>query len=174
MSRESFDPAISGTAAAQAAPTNGVRKQMTPEQQLEAVRRAQSRVEQRVKLGVQLFRSAEAQLTQQQDLLADAKQEQADLRAQLEADVTRSLRAYDQWLGRMDDRMTSALESLEQRLERLHTQWQETERRLEQMAERAERLLTQSRDLLEANPPTARAPYPQHHGYTHPRPIVRT
>ncbi|MEX0652818.1 MAG: hypothetical protein WD534_02210 [Phycisphaeraceae bacterium] len=122
---------------------------LSPEQQLEAVRRVQAQVEQRVKLGVQLFRSAEVQLTQQQDLLAEARQEQAQLREQLEADVTRSLRAYDQWMGHMDDRLTRTVDKLEQRLDTLQAQWEQTESRLEQMVRRSETLLNQSRSMLE-------------------------
>lgn len=122
---------------------------LTPSQQIEAVRRAQDRVEQRVKLGVQLFRSAEAHLTEQQDLLAQARQEQLNLRQQLEADVARSLRAYGQRTQHMDDRLTDAIDKLEQRLDVLQDRWQETEQRLEQMVRRSEKLLHQSRSLLE-------------------------
>ncbi|MFA9477065.1 hypothetical protein ACERK3_02035 [Phycisphaerales bacterium AB-hyl4] len=122
---------------------------LTPRQQLEAVRRAQSRVEQRVKLGVQLFRSAEAHLTEQHDLLAQAKQEQANLREQLEIDVARSLRAYGQRTQHMDDRLTDAIDKLEERLDVLQNRWQETEQRLEQMVRRSETLLHQSRSMLE-------------------------
>lgn len=124
-------------------------KPLSPREQLEAVRRAQSRVEQRVKLGVQLFRSAEAHLTEQQDLLTQAKQEQASLREQLETDLARSLRAYGQRTQHMDDRLTDAIDKLEHRLDVLQDRWQETEQRLEQMVRRSETLLHQSRSMLE-------------------------
>ena len=122
---------------------------MPPEQQLDAVQRGQNRVEHRVKLGVQLFRSVEAQVAQQQDLLARARTEQARLRAQLESDATRSRRAGDHWMGQADDRLAQAIDQLDQRLETMQAQWEQTQARLEQMVRRAESLMHQGRSMLE-------------------------
>ncbi|MEO0588439.1 MAG: hypothetical protein AAF078_12465 [Planctomycetota bacterium] len=54
--------------------------EMPDDQRLDALRRVQSQAENRVKLGMQLFNSAEARLTAQSDLARALRSEQADLR----------------------------------------------------------------------------------------------
>lgn len=126
------------------------RQPLTPTQQLEALRRVQAQAEQRIKLGTQLFKAAEAHATQQKVLIDEVRQDQQRLRAEVQEDVARSLQAYDQWVGRIDENFTRAMQSLEAKIARLESQWTATADRMEALMRRAEALLEQSRSMLEA------------------------
>ncbi len=122
--------------------------QLTPAQQVAALNRIQSQAEQRVQLGVQLFKAAEAQTARHRELLDGVKSEQATFRAEMEEDVTRSLHAYDAWIGQIDTDLTSSIKELEDKMARLQKEWQGTQSRIEGMVARSERLLSQTRDLM--------------------------
>lgn len=126
------------------------RAPLSPQQQLEALQRIQSQAEQRVKLGVQLFKAAEAQTAQHRQLIDEVRTEQKKFREQVEEDITRSLHAYDQWVGEIDASLADSVSNLEARIEKLEHQWTDQQQRVEGMVLRAERLLTQVRDLLMA------------------------
>lgn len=126
------------------------RQPLTAAQQLEALRRVQSQAEQRIKLGTQLFKAAEAHATQQKALIDELRQEQQRLRVEVQEDVARSLQSYDQWVGRIDENFTRAMRSLEAKINRLESQWTQTLDRMETMMARAEKLLEQSRAMLES------------------------
>ena len=117
------------------------RSALTPEQQLEAIRRTQAQAEQRVKLGVQLFKAAEARVAAQQDLLAEVRREQQGLREQVQQDVAKSLRSYDQWMGRIDESFTHAIDRLNQRVDRL-------EETVRQQADEAKSLIQRAEALM--------------------------
>ncbi|MEM7682203.1 MAG: hypothetical protein AAF288_09635 [Planctomycetota bacterium] len=135
------------------------RRSLSPEQQAEALRAAQARAEQRVKLGMQLFKAAESKLGQQTDLLASIKADQQKLRDDVQDDVARTLQTYDQWMGRIDESFTTAVSDLQQRLDSVE---QDLDSKLEQMrglADRAETVLRLvSADL---DPETEAEPEPQ-------------
>ncbi|MFW6336868.1 MAG: hypothetical protein ACOC3G_07045, partial [Phycisphaeraceae bacterium] len=141
------------------------RKNLTPEQQLEAIRKVQAQAEQRVKLGMQLFKAAEARMASQQDMVDKFRAEQNALRDQVQQDVAKTLQDYDQWVGRIDESFTHAIQRLEERLDGLDKSVAESDQRVEKMLERAEGMLEQTRYLLkkakrtpaEASP-TAAAP----------------
>ncbi|MEM6392495.1 MAG: hypothetical protein AAF797_06950 [Planctomycetota bacterium] len=80
-----------------------------------------ARAEQRVKLGLQLFKAAEARLAAQHDTLAQIKSEQANLRESIQHEVAKSLQTYDQWMGRIDESFTTAVRDLTTRLDKLET-----------------------------------------------------
>ncbi|MEM1211567.1 MAG: hypothetical protein AAGI68_04645 [Planctomycetota bacterium] len=80
-----------------------------------------ARAEQRVKLGLQLFKAAEARLAAQHDTLAQIKAEQANLRESIQHEVAKSLQSYDQWMGRIDESFTTAVRDLTSRLDKLET-----------------------------------------------------
>ncbi|MEM6551958.1 MAG: hypothetical protein AAF750_07510 [Planctomycetota bacterium] len=80
-----------------------------------------ARAEQRVKLGLQLFKAAEARLAAQHDTLAQIKSEQANLRESIQHEVAKSLQTYDQWMGRIDESWSSAVRDLTARLDKLET-----------------------------------------------------
>lgn len=122
---------------------------LTPTQQLEAIRRVQSQAEHRIKLGLQLFKAAEAHATHQQRVIQQVKKEQSNLREQLQDDVTRSLHAYDQWVGKIDESFTRAMQSLEQKITRLEGEWDQTQTRLQTMMRRCEAMMNQSRYMLD-------------------------
>jgi hypothetical protein len=134
------------------------RDPLSPTEQLEALRRVQAQAEQRVKLGLQLFKAAEAHATQQQTLIEEIKSEQQRLRAEVQEDVARSLHTYDQWMGRMDEDFTRAIKSLETKIEMLEAQWSHSQERMAAMMRRAEALLQQSQAMLEKS---ARAQQPE-------------
>ena len=125
------------------------RKNLTPEQQLEAIRKVQAQAEQRVKLGMQLFKAAEARMTSQQEMVDKFRAEQNALRDQVQQDVAKTLQDYDQWVGRIDESFTHAIQRLEERLAGLETSVAESDERVEKMLERAEGMMEQTRYLLE-------------------------
>lgn len=125
------------------------RKNLTPEQQLEAIRKVQAQAEQRVKLGMQLFKAAEARMSSQQDMVDKFRAEQNALRDQVQQDVAKTLQDYDQWVGRIDESFTHAIQRLEERLDGLDKSVAESDQRVEKMLERAEGMLEQTRYLLE-------------------------
>jgi hypothetical protein len=124
------------------------RQPLTPEQQMEALRKVQSQAEQRVKLGVQLFKAAEARVTLQRDLLTEAKSAQEQLREQINQDVAKTLQQYDQWIGRIDENFTKAMLKLQERMDALETEQSKAQDKITQMLRRAEALLDQSRYML--------------------------
>lgn len=129
---------------------------LTPQQQLEAARRVQAQAEHRLQLSTQFFKAAEARVAGQQAQLDQIKAEQDALRERLEQDVTRTLHAYDQWVGRMDENFTRTIRELEQRVDKLQEQWAVTQARLDRMMQRSAQMLEQSRALLaRSTPPQA-------------------
>jgi hypothetical protein len=135
------------------------RQSLTPEQQLEALKRVQSQAEQRVKLGMQLFKAAEARLSSQNDVLQQIKTLQKQLREQVNQDVAKSLHEYDQWIGQIDESFTTAIRKLEEKVDAVQANIVKSETRIQGMVQRAEALLDQSRCLMEQN--SLRPPPPQ-------------
>jgi len=120
----------------------------TPAQQLAALRQVQDQAEHRVKLGVQLFKAAEAHTTRQQTLIEQTKSQQQQIHDQMQRDVASSLQSYDQWLATFDQRFTEALQSLEDKVEALHDNWASTTDRIQTLILRAEALLGQARQKV--------------------------
>lgn len=121
---------------------------LTPAQQMEALRRVQAQAEQRIKVGLQLFKAAEGHATHLHTDIQQLKDEQARLRKSLEEDVARSLQSYDQWVGRMDENFTKALRLLEDKMGAIERRFNETQIRMDRMLKRAETLLEQSTQML--------------------------
>ena len=119
-----------------------------PQRQLESLRQVQAQAEQRVQLGMQLFKAAEARVASQQAMIEAVRAEQDRLREQMHEDVTRSLHAYDQWVGQIDENFTHAIRALEHKVEAMQRQWQQTQGKVEGMMKRAEALLDQSRVMV--------------------------
>jgi chromosome segregation ATPase len=134
---------------------------LTPAQQVQALSRIQAQAEQRVQLGVQLFKAAEAQTARHREMLDGVKTEQAAFRAEVEEDITRSFHAYDAWIGQVDADLTSSIKALEDKMARLQKEWQGTQSRIEGMVARSERLLSQTRDLMASGPPVPASAPPQ-------------
>ena len=131
-------------------PTPGLlpRGPLSPQQQLEALRRVQIQAEKRVQLGQRLFRAAEASATQHHAAMAQLRQDQDQLRKQLQEDLSRTVQAYDQWIGRIDTDLAAAVTQMQQKIEQLQEQWSQAQVRLEAMAARSDALLMQATDLL--------------------------
>jgi hypothetical protein len=123
---------------------------VTRQQEMEALRRVQAQAEQRVQLGLKLFRAAETQVFSYQHLLDRVKSHQQELRQRVKQDMADSLRQYDTRVGDVEDKVTSTLAQLEQRMSQLNHDWSEARQRLEAMMRRTEALLEHSRMLLEA------------------------
>jgi len=132
------------------------RVSLTPQQQLAATRRVQDQAEQRVKLGVQLFKAAEAHVANHQELVDGVRTEQKQLQQRLQEDVARSLHQYDQWVTQVDEGLTNRLHELEGKLDQLQRQWTETEKRIDGLMRRAETMFDQSRSLLQTAAPQTR------------------
>jgi len=158
------------------------RQPLTPEQQVQALKRVQAQAEQRVKLGMQLFKAAETRLSGQTDVLQQIKTLQTQLREQLNQDVAKTLQEYDQWIGQIDESFTSAIRKLEEKVDAVQQNLTTNEARMQKMLDRAEAMLDQTRSLIgqhtvpsmplapappatdtpqsspQANPPTSPAP----------------
>ncbi len=122
---------------------------LSPEKQLEALQRVQNQAEQRVRLGLQLFKAAEAHTLGYRELLDDLKAEREKMRDELAQDVTRSLRDYDQWIGQLDETYSQAMLTLEARVNALESKIDAEQQKLQAMLQQTEKLLEQSSKLLE-------------------------
>lgn len=123
---------------------------LPPDEKLAALRRVQAQAEQRIRLGMQLFKAAEAHVSGQQHIVEDLRQAQEQLREDLHSDVARSFRSYDEWMGEFGDQISDRIEKMEGRIEQLQHRWGEIEKRIGMMVKRAEALVEQSRTLLES------------------------
>jgi len=138
------------------------RRPMTPEQQLEALRKVQSQAEQRVKLGMQLFKAAESRINAQQDVLEKIHQEQDALREEVQQDVAKSLQDYDQWIARIDESFTAALQSLESRIDQISDRLDQMSGRIHEAVARAEQLYDQTRQIADTPKPSGQVPTSSH------------
>lgn len=125
------------------------KKPLTPEQQLDALSRVQSQAENRVALGLKLFKAAENHTRSQQNMLDELKAQQQELRDQVNEDVARSLHTYDQWVGKMDENFTNSLQKLENKIEMLQENWMATQKRIETMLERSAELFSQAQGITQ-------------------------
>lgn len=114
-------------------------------QQMDALRRVQAQAEQRVKLGVQLFKAAEAHAAQHQKALDEVRAEQRQLHEELKRDMTSSLHTYDQWISKIDQDLSASVKGLEKKITDLQSQWDQTHKRIEAMLKRSEAMLDQAR-----------------------------
>ncbi|MFI4861771.1 MAG: hypothetical protein ACIAXF_13955 [Phycisphaerales bacterium JB063] len=124
------------------------RRPMSPEQQLEAVNKVQQQADHRIKLGQQLFKAAEARLSQHHDLLEQVRAEQAALRERVQDDVAQSLQSYDQWMGRIDEGFTKALERLGDRIDQTERDLAESRGEMQQMLAQVSAMMEQTQRLL--------------------------
>ena len=136
------------------------RGRLSSKERLEALRRVQKEAEQRVTLGMQLYRAAEQHTVHHEALVADVKADQARLKVQLQDDIARSLQACDQWVGKIDEDFTSALKGLEQRIDNLQNQWSQSQQRINNMMRRSEAFLDQSREMVSSIADVASASHP--------------
>ncbi len=118
---------------------------LTTKLQLLALQRIQEKAAKRVKLGMQLYRAAELHTVNHQSLLDSFKTEQQQLKEELQQDVARSLQTYDQWVGKIDENLTTAIRNLEGRINQLQKQWNDSKERIDTMIHRSESLMDQSR-----------------------------
>lgn len=124
------------------------RRPMSPEQQAAALEKVQQQATQRIKLGQQLFEAADARLKQHQQVLHDIQEQQQKLREQVQEDVAKSLQAYDQWMGQIDESFTNAIKELGQRIDVLETRFDCSRNDMERMIDKAAALLEQTQGLL--------------------------
>lgn len=123
---------------------------LSTNEKLTALKQVQAQAEQRIKLGTQLLKAAEAHTSQGQSVIDKVRSEQNHLRDKLEQDVTKALNHYDEWIGTVEESLTGRLDKVERRLESLSQQWEDSEQRLTRMIKRAEALFDQSRSMLES------------------------
>ena len=121
------------------------RVNLTPEQRLDALHRVQAQAEQRVKLGVTLFKAAEAHTSQYRKVLDELKAEQQEFRREIQNDAARTLHGYGQWMGDMEKDVANSLKSLEDRMGKLQSEWSQTQVRIEQMMKRSGAAVEQGR-----------------------------
>ena len=116
---------------------------------LDKLRQVQAQAEQRVKLGMQLFKAAEARLAAQHDVLAEVKAQQSELRESIQNDVAASLQTYDQWMGKIDESFTGAIRDLTARLDQLESSFESRINQMERFAAHAQSLLDQAQKLTD-------------------------
>lgn len=124
------------------------RRPMSPEQQTAALQMVQQQATDRVKLGQQLFDAADAKLKEHQQVLEEINQQQQILREQVQEDVAKSLLAYDQWMGKIDESFTSAIDKLNRRIDSMELRVDASRGEMESMIEKAAALLNQTQGLL--------------------------
>ncbi len=126
------------------------RSPLTAEQQLEAVQRMQAQAEHRVKLGVQLYKAAEAHLAGHHEQLAALKREQGALQEKIEADVAQSFRVYDQYLSKSEEKTLARLDAVEGQIREVTEQQMTVTDRMDELIQRSESLLGQAKKYFAA------------------------
>lgn len=154
MTQLSSRPPARTQASPQAVPTRQAlpglpRTGLTPQQQLEALARVQDQAEQRVRLGLQLFKAAEAHTASHQQILDEITAERQTFRDELSKDVTRRLHAFDQWIDQMDDTFTQSFINLEERIDAVEQRLGDQQRHLEKMVSQTQKMLDQATALLD-------------------------
>src|SRR5262249_18757954 len=82
-----------------------------------------------------------AQATQQQSILSQVKAQQETLHQQVKADVAATLVKYDHQIARIDDDFTQRLQGLEDRIDGLARQWEQSRTKIDLLLDRAENLI---------------------------------
>lgn len=121
---------------------------LSPMQQLEALRRVQLQAEQKLKLGTQLFKAAQTTASQHLAVVEQLRREQSDLRERMREDLEQSLGRFELRLNHAENGLTQGLDKVNERLERLESEWGQMQLRMEAMAARADALLMQATDVL--------------------------
>ncbi len=144
----------------QAGPTlPGVKRgPLSAQEQALAVQQLHEHAQRRLALGMQLFENAQKQTQVHQALADQLRKEQDGIREQMQTDMTRSLHAYDQWIGKVEHDFAARLDVLDQRMSELQAQWQSMSERVEGMMNRAELLLDQARLISQAATQLSRQP----------------
>lgn len=138
------------------------RTPLSAEQQLKALRLVQDQAEQRVNLGMKLFKAAQTHATHQHELIQELKAHQEQMRQEMQHDIAASLQTYDQWMATFDENFTRKLHQLEekidQKIDALNEKWETTQQRIVEMVRRSETLLDQSRRMLKTAAQQSAAP----------------
>ncbi len=116
-------------------------------QQLEALRRIRQ-ADQRVQLGAQLFKAAEAHTTHQHDLLGRIKAQQQRLHEDL-ARLAGSLSQQDQRADRLERLFGSVMGAMAKRLDEIYARQVEADKRFNQTLARAVDLLEKAEQLMD-------------------------
>ena len=134
-------------------------RSMSPQQQLESLRKAQRQAEQRVQLGMQLFKAAEARLSAGQDVVGQVRREQDALRDEMRREREEDASRYNKQLADVEQTTDARMAAVERQIARLQLDWQSTQDRLGEMMARCQAMLDQTRHLLSrAAQPPATAP----------------
>lgn len=123
-------------------------RNLTPQQQLDALNRAQRQAEQRVRLGMQLFKSAEARLGAGQELVHQLRAEQDELKAEMKQQIEQDLLNIKEHVTERTDSVEQRLEALSLKLQQAQEQWQGSQQRVGEMMARCEAMLEQGRHLM--------------------------
>lgn len=121
---------------------------LSPQEQLEAVRRLQEQAEKRLRLGRELFQAAEGLIRHYRQELEQLKQQQQELLQQMQKEIASSLRQYDQWIGQMEKDTTRRLEELTRRLAAMEAAWPELQKKVEMLLKRSGAVLEQIRSWM--------------------------
>ena len=119
-------------------PQRPLRPKLTPNQQLEALRRIQAQAESRVKLGVQLFKAAETYSTYQNDLLEQVRASLEHVQEQWHQDSVNQVQAYEKCIRQIDDRLVGMNQTLDDHLDKVRQLCSQTQQRVEVLVEQAQ------------------------------------
>jgi len=116
--------------------------------------------EARARLGLRLLQATEAAAKKQRSIAEQMRQEQAEMKQQIEQHVSEQLADHAASVQRMDQQFSDRLKSLENRLSTLQHQWQNTSQRIDAMMHRAEAVMDRGRTLVESADATRHTPQP--------------
>ena len=109
---------------------------------------------QRIELGKELLSAAEAYSARQAAAVEALRKDQAQLRDEVQREVSQSLRSYDQTVADLEQRLTTRMDEIQRAVEALDGQWRQAHEMLFGMVRRCEALLDQSRVMLERGAPS--------------------
>ena len=123
-------------------------RNLSPQQQLEALRRAQRQAEQRVRLGMQLFKAAEARLAAGQDVVGQVRREQDALRDEMHREREEETTNFNKRIAEVQQSTDTRLGAVERQLTKLQHEWSATQDRMGELVARCQAMLDQTRHLV--------------------------
>ena len=152
MTSDSTTIAESTTQKPRPAQPGQTRLTLTAQQRTEALRRIQAQADQRVTLGVQLFKAAEAHTTHQHDLLGRIKTDQQQVKQELQQDlagVLKSIASYDQQLDRFENLFSAVMTAMAKRIDSIYNKQIEAEQRINETVKQVVDLLEKTQHLMD-------------------------
>lgn len=124
------------------------RNPLTESQRLEAVRRLQDQAEHRIRIGLDLFKAAEAHTSQHRRLLKELQDERFELYEKMQREMTQSFDQYEQWIGQIEQNIANSVDRLEARIDALQAAWENSQQQVQQLMQRSDAMVAKANGLL--------------------------